>query len=104
MSCVLSKEKVKINNMLPKNHEIASTSGEITLRKDRFDILCFEINCDKFSSCKKKKIQIVCCSCTQRKLREESVPFYSSYKTTKCFRSYRRSTKSISKYYLRFIC
>ena len=54
MSCVLSKEKVKINNMLPKNHEIASTFGEITLRKDRFDILCFEINCDKFSSCKKK--------------------------------------------------
>ena len=30
---------------LPKNHEIASTSGEITLRKDEdFDILCFEIN------------------------------------------------------------
>ena len=77
MSCVLSKEKVKINNMLPKNHEIASTFGEITLRKDRFDILCFEINCDKFSSCKKKEIQIVCCSCTQRKLREESVPFYT---------------------------
>ena len=47
MDCVLSKEKVKINNMLPKNHEITSTSGEITLRKDKsFDILCFEINCD----------------------------------------------------------
>ena len=45
MGCVLSKEKVKINNMLPRNHEIASTSGEITLRKDDdFDILCFEIN------------------------------------------------------------
>ena len=25
MGFVLSKEKVKINNMLPKNHEIAST-------------------------------------------------------------------------------
>ena len=44
--------------MLPKNHEIASTSGEITLRKDRFDILCFEINCDKFSSCKKKRFKL----------------------------------------------
>ena len=36
--------------MLPKNHEIASTSVEIMLRKDEdFDILCFEINCDGFS-------------------------------------------------------
>ena len=34
MGCVLSKEKIKIKNILPKNHEIASTSGEITLRKD----------------------------------------------------------------------
>ena len=49
MACVLSKEKVKINDMLPKNHEIASTSGKITLRKDDdFDTLCFEINCDGF--------------------------------------------------------
>ena len=49
MGCILSKENVKINNMLPKNHEIDSTSGEITLRKDEdFDILCFEINCDGF--------------------------------------------------------
>ena len=49
MCCVLSKEKVKINTMLPKNHKTASTSGEITLRKDDdFDILCFEINCDGF--------------------------------------------------------
>ena len=47
MGCVLLKEKVKTNNMLPKNHEIASTSAEITLRKDEdFDILCFEINMD----------------------------------------------------------
>ena len=38
---------MKTNNMLPKNHEIASTSGEITLRNDEdFDILCFEINMD----------------------------------------------------------
>ena len=45
MGCVLSKEKIKIKNILPKNHEIASTSGEITLRKDEnFDILCFQIN------------------------------------------------------------
>ena len=50
MVCALSKDKIKINNMLPKTHEIASTSGEITLRKDEdFDILCFEINCDGFS-------------------------------------------------------
>ena len=49
MGCVLLKEKVKINNMLPKNHEVASTSGEIKLRKDEdFDISCFEINCDGF--------------------------------------------------------
>ena len=49
MGFVSWKEKVKINNMLPKNHEIASTYGEITLRKDEdFDILCFEINCDGF--------------------------------------------------------
>ena len=44
--------------MLPKNHEVASTSGEITLRKDRFSILCFEINCDKFFSCKKKRFKL----------------------------------------------
>ena len=36
---------------------------------------------NKFFSCKKKKkerkmIQIVCCSCTQKKLREDKVPFY----------------------------
>ena len=49
MGCALSKEKIKINNMLPKNHGIGSTSGEITLRKDEdFDILCFEIKCDGF--------------------------------------------------------
>ena len=30
-----------------------------------------------FLAVKKKKIQIVCCGCTQRKLREESVPFYT---------------------------
>ena len=35
--------------MLPKNHEISSTSGEITLKKDEdFDILCFEKNFDEF--------------------------------------------------------
>ena len=28
MDCVLSKEKIKIKNMLPKNHEISSPSGE----------------------------------------------------------------------------
>ena len=45
MGCVLSKEKIKIKNILPKNHEVASTFGEITLRKDEdFDILCFEIS------------------------------------------------------------
>ena len=51
MGCVLSTEKIKINNILPKNYEIASTSGEITFRKDEdFDILCFEINCDGYLS------------------------------------------------------
>ena len=50
MVCALSKDKIKNNNMLPKNYEITSTSGEITLRKDEdFDILSFEINCDGFS-------------------------------------------------------
>ena len=35
--------------MLPKNHELASTSAEITLRKSEdFYILCFEIKCDGF--------------------------------------------------------
>ena len=49
MGCVFLKEKIKINNILPKNHEIASKSGEITLRKDEdFDILCFEINYNGF--------------------------------------------------------
>ena len=49
MGCTLSEEKIKINNILKKNHEIASTFGEITLRKDEyFDILCFETNCDEF--------------------------------------------------------
>ena len=42
--CVLSKEKIKIKNLLPKTHEISSTPGEITLKKDEdFDILCFEV-------------------------------------------------------------
>ena len=35
--------------MLQKNHELASTAAEITLRKDEdFYILSFEIKCDGF--------------------------------------------------------
>ena len=45
----LIKRENKLNYKLSKIHEISSTSGEITLRKDEnFDILCFEINCDGF--------------------------------------------------------
>ena len=46
---VLSRKKIKIKNILPNNPEIASTTGQIILRKDEgFGILCFEINCDGF--------------------------------------------------------
>ena len=46
MGCAQSKKNVQIKNMLPKNHEISSVSGEIILKKDEdFDILCFEIDC-----------------------------------------------------------
>ena len=49
MGCAQSKKNVQIKNMFPKNNEISSVSGEITLKKDEdFDILCFEINCDGF--------------------------------------------------------
>ena len=49
MGCVLSRQNVKIKNMLPKNHE--TVSGEITLKKDEdFDVLCFDINFDGFLS------------------------------------------------------
>ena len=51
MGCAVLKSKVKMKNMLPKNYEISSASGEITLKKDEaFDILCFEINFDRFIS------------------------------------------------------
>ena len=49
MGCVLSKQNVKIKNMLPKDHE--TVSGEITLKKDEgFDNFCFDINFDGFLS------------------------------------------------------
>ena len=64
MGCVLSKEKIKIKNILPKNHEIASNSGEITLRKDEdFDILCFTINCDGFLPTR-VRLWPINCTCT----------------------------------------
>ena len=45
MAGAVSKSKVKIKNMLPKNHEISSVSGEIMFKKDEeLDILCFGIN------------------------------------------------------------
>ena len=38
-----------IENILPKDSEISKTSGEIVLGKDaRFDILCFDINFDRY--------------------------------------------------------
>ena len=44
--CAIEKD-VQIKNMLPKNHEISSVSGEIILKKDEdFDIFCFDINFD----------------------------------------------------------
>ena len=49
MGCILSKQNVKIKNMLPKNNE--AVSREITLKKDEdFDTLSFDINFDGFSS------------------------------------------------------
>ena len=49
MGCVLSKQNVKIKNMLPKDHE--TVSGEITLKRDEgFDNFCFDINFDGFLS------------------------------------------------------
>ena len=49
MGCILSKQNVKIKNMLSKNNE--AVSGEITLRKDEdFDTLSFDINFDGFLS------------------------------------------------------
>ena len=51
MGCVQLKEKVLLKNMLPKDHEISSVSGEIILKKDEdFDIICFGINFDGFLS------------------------------------------------------
>ena len=51
MGCVQSKRNVQIKNMLPKNHETSSESGEIILKKDEgFDILCFDINFHGFLS------------------------------------------------------
>ena len=45
MGCVRSKEKVLVKNILPKDHEISSASGEIILKKDEdFDMLCLDIN------------------------------------------------------------
>ena len=51
MGCVQLKKNKQIKNILPKNHKISSVSGEIILKKDEnFDMLCFDINCDGFSS------------------------------------------------------
>ena len=51
MGCVQSKKNVRIKNMLPKNHEISCTSGEIVPKKDEdFHVLCFDINFDGFLS------------------------------------------------------
>ena len=42
MAGVVLKSKVKIKNMLPKNHEISSVSGEVMFKKDKeLDILFF---------------------------------------------------------------
>ena len=47
MGCVQLKKNKQIKNILPKNHEISSVSGEIILKKDEnFDMLCFDINFD----------------------------------------------------------
>ena len=51
MGCVQLKKNVRFKNMLPKNHEISSASGEIVLKKDEdLNILCFDINFDGFLS------------------------------------------------------
>ena len=51
MGCAQSKKTVQIKNMLPKNHEISSVSGEIILKKDEdFYIFCFDISFDGFLS------------------------------------------------------
>ena len=45
------KKNVWFKNMLPKNYEISSASGEVVLKKDEnFDILYFDINFDGFLS------------------------------------------------------
>ena len=48
MGCVQLKVKVLVKNMLPKDHEISSVSGEIILKKEDFDIICFDVNFDGF--------------------------------------------------------
>ena len=51
MGSAKSKKNLQIKNMLPKNQEISSVSGEVILKKDEnFDILCFDINFNGFLS------------------------------------------------------